>query len=35
MGSMFTTLKIRDRLENYDLPGWYKAPAGTTARSVA
>ena len=34
MGGMFTILKVRDDLESYDDPGWYKAPAGTVA-SVA
>ena len=32
MGGMFTNLKIRDNLTNYDQdPGWYEAPPGTRA----
>ncbi|QOJ01064.1 MAG: copper oxidase [Phycisphaeraceae bacterium] len=32
MGGMFTTLKVRERLANYnDDPGWYDAPPGTVA----
>jgi len=32
MGSMFTTLKIRDKLaDDTTDPGWYVAPAGSTA----
>ncbi|MDH3298614.1 MAG: copper oxidase [Gemmatimonadota bacterium] len=32
MGGMFTVLKVRDRLESYDVdPGWYDNPAGTVA----
>ena len=31
MGGMFTVLKVRDDLANYDDPGWYKHPAGTVA----
>jgi FtsP/CotA-like multicopper oxidase with cupredoxin domain len=31
MGGMFTILKVRDHLANYDDPGWYANPAGTVA----
>jgi hypothetical protein len=31
MGGMFTVLKVRENLANYDDPGWYQAPAGTQA----
>ena len=31
MGGMFTLLKVRDELSNYEDPGWYKHPAGTVA----
>lgn len=31
MGGMFTILKVRDRLKNYDDPGWYSNPPGTLA----
>jgi manganese oxidase len=31
MGGMFTVLKVRDGLTSYGDPGWYDAPAGTTA----
>jgi hypothetical protein len=31
MGGMFTVLKVRDQLANYDDPGWYEPPAGTQA----
>jgi hypothetical protein len=31
MGGMFTLLKIRDGLQTYDDPGWYKNPEGTVA----
>ncbi|MBK7864180.1 MAG: copper oxidase [Archangiaceae bacterium] len=34
MGGMFTVLKVRDRLESYQDPGWYENPPGTLA-SVA
>ena len=35
MGGMFTVLKVRDRLDSYDVdPGWYDYPAGTVARKV-
>lgn len=33
MGGMFTLLKVRDDLANYDAdPGWYQHPEGTVAR---
>jgi FtsP/CotA-like multicopper oxidase with cupredoxin domain len=32
MGGMFTILKVRENLANYDAdPGWYQAPPGTVA----
>ncbi len=31
MGGMFTILKVRKNLDNYDDPGWYNAPRGTRA----
>lgn len=31
MGGMFTIVKVRDRLDSYDDPGWYDPPAGTLA----
>ena len=35
MGGMFTILKIRDELKDYQTdPGWYQQPAGTAARRV-
>ena len=35
MGGMFTVLKVRDRLDSYDVdPGWYDYPEGTVARKV-
>ncbi|HEY4328684.1 MAG TPA: multicopper oxidase domain-containing protein [Phycisphaerae bacterium] len=35
MGGMFTILKVRENLTNYDDPGWYKSPAGTQAGVAA
>ncbi len=29
MGGMFTIVKVRDGITNYDDPGWYQNPAGT------
>ncbi len=30
MGGMFTILKVRERIDNYDKdPGWYDNPPGT------
>ncbi len=35
MGGMFTVLKVRDRLDSYDVdPGWYEYPEGSMARKV-
>src|SRR5438105_9557936 len=31
MGGMFTVLKVRDGILNYEDPGWYKHPPGTVA----
>lgn len=31
MGGMFTILKVRNGIHNYNDPGWYEHPAGTTA----
>ncbi len=31
MGGMFTVLKVRDHLKNYEDPGWYENPKGTLA----
>jgi manganese oxidase len=31
MGGMFTLLKVRQNLNNYEDPGWYANPAGTVA----
>ena len=31
MGGMFTILKVRETLANYDDPGWYHMPAGSRA----
>lgn len=31
MGGMFTVLKTRDGITNYNDPGWYKNPEGTVA----
>lgn len=33
-GGMFTIIKIRDKLENYNDPGWYQHPPGTVAEPV-
>jgi manganese oxidase len=37
MGGMFTVVKVREQLarSDYGDPGWYTAPAGTTARMVS
>jgi manganese oxidase len=35
MGGMFTILKVRDRLANFDDPGWYAYPAGTVASAAS
>ena len=34
MGGMFTVLKVRDNLKDYDNPGEYPRPAGTVAEPV-
>jgi len=34
MGGMFTVVKIREGLESYDDPGWYRYPEGTVAAKV-
>jgi hypothetical protein len=34
MGGMFTIIKIRDRLEGNQDPGWYKHPEGTVASAA-
>jgi manganese oxidase len=31
MGGMFNIVKVRDKLDSYDDPGWYKNPPGTVA----
>ena len=31
MGGMFTIVKVREKLDGYADPGWYKAPPGTLA----
>ena len=31
MGGMFTLLKVRDGITNYNDPGWYQNPPGTVA----
>lgn len=31
MGGMFTILKVREKLENYNDPGWYENPRGSVA----
>jgi hypothetical protein len=35
MGGMFTVLKIRDGITNYDDPGWYQNPPGTVASPIS
>ena len=34
MGGMFTIIKVREGITNYDDPGWYKNPEGTVASVV-
>jgi hypothetical protein len=34
MGGMFTILKVRDNINSYEDPGWYKNPPGTMAHIV-
>lgn len=31
MAGMFTLLKVRESITNYNDPGWYKNPPGTVA----
>ncbi len=33
MGGMFTVLKVREGITNYNDPGWYQNPPGTVAKS--
>ncbi len=35
MGGMFTIVKIREGISNYDDPGWFKHPEGTVAQRVS
>jgi manganese oxidase len=35
MGGMFTVLKVREGIESYDDPGWYKHPEGTVASAAS
>jgi manganese oxidase len=37
MGGMFTVVKVREKLArgDHEVPGWYKAPAGTVASRVS
>jgi len=35
MGGMFTILKVREGITNYDDPGWYKHPSGTVSDLAA
>ncbi len=35
MGGMFTLVKVRDQLKNYDDPGWYQHPEGTVAEQAS
>jgi FtsP/CotA-like multicopper oxidase with cupredoxin domain len=35
MGGMFTVLKVRDGIQNYEDPGWYRHPPGTVASLAA
>ena len=32
MGGMFTILKVREGIANYDDPGWFQYPTGSVAR---
>ncbi|MBA3963428.1 MAG: copper oxidase [Chthoniobacterales bacterium] len=34
MGGMFTILKVRAGIDNYDDPGWYQQPPGSGVRAV-
>jgi FtsP/CotA-like multicopper oxidase with cupredoxin domain len=35
MGGMFTLLKVREALQNYDDPGWYAMPKGSQAEPAS
>ncbi len=35
MGGMFTVLKVRPDIANYDDPGWYQHPEGSVVKKVA
>jgi FtsP/CotA-like multicopper oxidase with cupredoxin domain len=35
MGGMFTIFKVRERLTNYDDPGWYEHPQGSCAEAAS
>ena len=35
MGGMFTVLKVRDKLQSYNDPGWYDNPPGTLALAAS
>lgn len=35
MGGMFTVLKVRDGIERYEDPGWYRHPPGTVAEPAS
>jgi hypothetical protein len=34
MGGMFTIIKVREQLQSYSDPGWYKSPSGTVATTA-
>lgn len=34
LGGMFTILKVRENITNYQDPGWYQHPEGTVAESI-
>ncbi len=34
MGGMFTVIKVRESIENYEDPGWYEQPEGTVAEAA-
>lgn len=34
MGGMFTVLKVREGITNYNDPGWYQNPPGTVAEAI-
>lgn len=35
MGGMFTVFKVRDGIQSYEDPGWYKHPPGTLAETAS